>query len=64
MPKPCKTNHGCLHCAILKALHGFEEKKSPQGKRYAIILQIVQSEIFKIFKILKKNNMKFIRATC
>ena len=30
------TNRGCLHCAILKALHAFKEKKSPQGKRYAI----------------------------
>ena len=26
------TNHGCLQCAILKALCGFKEKKSPQGK--------------------------------
>ena len=30
------TNRDCLHCAILKALYGFKEKMSPQGKRYVI----------------------------
>ena len=27
------TNCDCLHCAILKALHDFKEKKSPQGRQ-------------------------------
>ena len=36
MVKSCKTNRGWLHFAILKVLHGFEEKKSLQGKRYVI----------------------------
>ena len=30
------TNRGCLHCAILKALRGFQEKKSPQVKGHAL----------------------------
>ena len=29
------TNRGYLHCAILKALHSFQEKKGPQVKEYA-----------------------------
>ena len=28
---PAFTDHGCLHCAILKALYGFKRKKT-QGK--------------------------------
>ena len=46
------TNRGCLHCATLKALNGFQEK---------FFLQNVQNEIFKIFKMFK-NNMIFTRA--
>ena len=29
------TNRGCLHCANLKPLHGFKEKR-PKVKGYAI----------------------------
>ena len=29
------TNRACLHCAILKPLHGFKEKR-PKVKGYAI----------------------------
>ena len=25
---PAFTDHGCLHCAILKALYGFKRKKT------------------------------------
>ena len=29
------TNHGCLHCTILKALYSPKEK-DPTGERYAV----------------------------
>ena len=58
------TNRDYLHCAILKALHGFQgEKGAPKSRDMQYILQNVQNEIFKIFKILK-NDMKFTKAAC
>ena len=44
------TNCGYLHCAILKALHCFQEK-SPQAKGNAIFSSKVLNWIFKIWKI-------------
>ena len=26
------TNRGCLHCAVLKALHGFKEKRAHKAR--------------------------------
>ena len=46
----------CLHCAILKDLYVFNDKKSPQGKRYMqFFLQNLQNVIFKILKMFKNN---------
>ena len=42
------SNHGCLHCAFLKALYGFKGKKEPTR-------QVIISFSFKIFKV------KFLR---
>ena len=42
------TNHGCLHCAILKAICGFQEKE--------IARQEIVCFSFKIFK------MTFLRS--
>ena len=56
------TNCGCLHCAILKALHGFQEKRAHKSRDMQFFLHYVQNEIFKIFKMLK--NMDFTRAAC
>ena len=56
------TNRDYLHCAILKALHGFQGKKrAHKSSDMQYILENVQNKIFKIFKIFK-NNMKFTRA--
>ena len=52
------TNHGCLHCAILKAVHGFQEKRARKSRDMQFFLQNFQNEIFKIFKMFK-NYMKF-----
>ena len=57
------TNRGCLHCAILKALRGFQEKRAHKSRDMQFLLQNVQNEIFKIFKMFK-NNMKFTRPAC
>ena len=57
------TNRGYLHCAIRKALHGFQEKRVHKLRDMQLILQNVQNESFKIFKMFKYN-MKFTRATC
>ena len=54
------TNRGCLHCAILKVLHGFREKRSSQVNGLQFFLQNVQNELFKMFK----NNRKFTRTAC
>ena len=56
------TNRGCLHSAILKALHGFQKKKRAHRSRgMQFFHQNVPNEIFKIFKMFE-NNMKFTRA--
>ena len=61
------TNRSYLHGAILKALHGFQGKKSPQVKGYAVFSSKCQNDFLqndlKIFRMFK-SNMKFTRATC
>ena len=57
------TNCGCLHCAILKALHGFQEKRAHKSRDMQFFLQNIQNKNFKILKMFK-NNMKFTRAAC
>ena len=57
------TNHGCLHCAILKSLHGFKEKGTHKSRDMQLFFQNVQNEIFKILKMFQ-NNKKFTRAAC
>ena len=42
------TNHGCLHCAILKVLYGFNEKKTHKARFF---FRNAQNEIFEILKI-------------
>ena len=44
------TNRSCLHCAFLKALHGFQEKQSPQVKVYAISPSKSSKENFQGFQ--------------
>ena len=51
-------NRGYLHCAILKALHGFQEKRALKLRDMQFFLQNVLNKIFKIFKMFE-NNMKF-----
>ena len=56
------TNCGCLHCAVLKALIVFMEKKRALKSRYMqFFLQNVQNGILKICKMFK-NDMKFTRT--
>ena len=57
------TNRGYLHCAILKALHSFQEKRARKSRYMQFFLQNVQNQIFKISRMFK-NNMKFTRAAC
>ena len=57
------TNRGCLHRAILKALHGFQEKRAHRSRDMQFFLQNIPNEIFNIFKMFK-NNMKVTRAAC
>ena len=47
------TNLGCLYCAILKALHSFQEKRAHKSRDMQFFFQNLQNEIFKIFKIFK-----------
>ena len=56
------TNRSYLHGAILKALHGFQEKRAHKSRDMQFFLQNVQND-FKIFRMFK-NNMKFTRAVC
>ena len=57
------TNCDCLHCAILKALYDFKEKRAHKADRQEIcnfFLQNVQKKIFKILEIFE-SNMKLTR---
>ena len=56
-------NRGCLHCAIVKVLYGFKEKRAHKVREIQFFLQNVQNVIFKILKMFK-NNTKFTRAAC
>ena len=57
------TNHGCLHCAVLKALYSVKEKRAHKARAIQFYLQNVKIEIFKIMKMFK-NKMNFTRAAC
>ena len=60
------TNCDCLHCAILKALYDFKEKRAHKTGRQEICYffhQKVQKEILKILEIFE-NNMKLTRESC
>ena len=57
------TNRGYLHCTILKASHGFQEKRVLKSSDMQFFLQNVRNEIFKILKMFKYN-MKFTRTAC
>ena len=57
------TNRDCLHCAILKALHGFREKRVHKARDMQFFLQNVQNEIFQILKMFKRS-MKLTTAAC
>ena len=52
-----------MHCAILKALYDFNEKRAHKERDMQSFLQNVQNEIFKILKMFKYN-MKFPRVAC
>ena len=56
-------NRGYLHCAILKDLHVFQEKRDLKSSGVQFFLQNVPYEIFMIFKMFE-NNMKFTRGAC
>ena len=59
------TNRSYLHGAILKVLHGFQEKITHKSRDMEFFLQNVQNDSlqndFKIFRMFK-NNIKFTRA--
>ena len=46
------TNRGCLQCAILKALHGFQKKRAHKSRDMQFFLQ---NGILKIFRMFKNN---------
>ena len=52
------TNHGYLHCAILKAFYDFTEKRDQKARDSQFLFQNVQNEAFEILKMFK-NYMKF-----
>ena len=56
-------NRDYLHCAVLKVLHAFQEKRDPKSRAMLFFLLNVPNEIFKIFKMFE-NNMKFTRVAC
>ena len=47
------TNCGCLHCAILKALHDFQEKRVHKSRGKQFLFQNVQNEISRFSRCLK-----------
>ena len=49
------TNCDCLHCAILKALHGFQEEPKGQG---------ICNFSFKMFKMRFLRFSKCLKTTC
>ena len=51
------TNRGCLHCAILKALHSFIIKRAHKLRDIQFFFQNVQNEIFKTLKIHQSNQL-------
>ena len=57
------NNYERLQCAILKALHCFQEKRAHKSKDMQLFFENAQIEIFKVFKRFK-SNMKFTRADC
>ena len=54
-------NRVYLHCAILKALHSFQEKRALKSSDMQFFLQNFPNEIFKMFKMFE-NNLKLTRA--
>ena len=52
-----------MHCAVLKALHGFQVKRAQKSRGMKFFLQNVPGEVFKIFRMFE-NNMKFTKAAC
>ena len=52
-----------MHCAILKALHDFQEKRAHKSRDMQFFLQNFQNEIFKVFKMFK-NMLQLSRAAC
>ena len=44
------SNHGCLPCAILKALYYFKVTKAHEGRDSQSLSQNIQNEIFEILK--------------
>ena len=57
------TNHGYLHCAVLKALYNFKVKRVHEARDNQSFFQNVQDEISEIFEMFK-NNLKFTTAAC
>ena len=55
------TNRGCLHCAVLKAIHVFKEKRGNKSRDIYFFLQNNQNKILKFLETFKKN-MKFTRT--
>ena len=51
-------NRDYLHCALLKVLHAFQEKRDLESRDVQFFLQNVPIEIFKTIE----SNMKFTRA--
>ena len=47
------TNRGSLHCASLKVLYCFKEKRAYKARDMLFFLQNVQNLIFKIWKMFK-----------
>ena len=55
------TNRGYLHCAILKALHGFQEKGAHKSRVCKFFFKMFQMRFSRFSKCLKKKK-KFTRA--
>ena len=47
------TNRGCLHCAIIKALYGFNEKRAHMGRDMQFFLQNFKIRFSRVWKYLK-----------